>query len=99
MAIRSGDPTRYEIILEGPDTKYRVPLWVPAKNRRYVQIAATEADNFDRIAAVAKRRSFEWDSKAQAFIAGQWKIRATGRTQRDCQYDPLPLLPKLAVHA
>lgn len=92
--LNTNDPTYYEVALVGPSVRFRVPLWIHSKTRKGIRDAATDGDNFARIIAVAGQDDFDWNSKRQAFVAGEWEIRCTGRTRRECEGDLLPVLPK-----
>ena len=93
MAIRVGDPTYYEIVVTDGTTSARIPCWSYAHGRTHIRKIA--GDHFERIVAFTGESDFEWNSKAQAFVGKNWRIKWSGRTQREAQGSPLPVLPKL----
>ena len=90
-----GQPTRYEVVLRGPDGAWRLPLWVNTRGQGQILDALRSEGNWPKVFAHLpggiESAELEWDTRRQLYRCGPWTL-STERTQRDATGNPLPML-------
>lgn len=97
--IRTNSPTLYELVAAHPDGRACLVAYCSRKGRRDIWIAVTKNDSRrEAIINLTGAKDIHFAKRsADGARMGDWLIKFSGRTQRDCQRSELPFVCDVAA--